>query len=40
MGQKNYSEERDGNMYKKIHMVRDVSLMTNLLLPKMTDFHC
>lgn len=27
-------------MYRKVYMVRGASLMTNLLLPKMTDFHC
>jgi len=27
-------------MYEKIHTVRGVHLMTDLLLPQMTDFHC
>lgn len=40
MSQKNYSEEKGDGMDRKIHMVRGVSLMTNLLLAKMTDFHC
>lgn len=40
MALKNYFEEKkDDNIYKKIHIVRGISLMTNLLLPKMTNFH-
>lgn len=27
-------------MYEKIHMVRGVHLMSDLLLPQTTDFHC